>query len=629
MIRTRAFFLSLLLCSPAQFAMAQPTYDVVIRGGTIFDGAGAAPFKGDVAIKGGHIVAVGDVGAATAANMVDATGLYVAPGFINIHAHAEADAMATAVNMLTQGVTTEFTNADGGGETDIAKQMGQFAAKGLAENIGAYIGFNAAWNAVVGKDDRRPTPAQIEAMQRILAENLGKGAWGVSAGLDYRPAFYARADEVAQVVSVAKAWRTNFPNHDRLPPDQNLSSFIAVQETIAIGEQAGVAPVVTHIKSQGAEQGKAGQIIAAMAAATARGARTFADLYPYTAGNTGLSAFFIPGWAGSGGRDAMLKHLQDPASRAKIIAYAEEGMRLRLGSHESIYFPETGRKLTDYMADWNVGPGEAVMRLLEKSEMSVIMNFGSDADVVAFLRYPDTAVACDCGATLRERVHPRQYGSFPKVLEEYVRDRQVISWEEAIRKMTGLPAGIVGLVDRGYLAPGMRADVTLFDPARIQDNATYEAPAKRSEGVTHVFVNGVQALRDGAPTGAKGGVVLSRTREMPTRGTPTGARALAGAARGDGYALKFSIRQGGSDRWASGELEMVEKGRTWRAERLGVVQSAAAWASVTAVLTDGSGARRPATLIVDGIGGPAAVVHLGLDGADAVRLAADALSVGS
>ena len=291
-----------------------PAFDTVIRGGTVIDGSGLPRFTADVGIRNGFIAAIGNLPAGTAGEEIQAQGLFVAPGFINIHSHASADALPTAVNMLTQGVTTEIFNADGNGPLDIAQQMTTLAAPGLAVNIGGYIGFNAVWQTVVGNADRRPLPADIESMRAMIAAGLEQGAWGVSAGLDYKPGYFARTEEVIKVVDVARPSRTNFTNHDRITPESNFSSKVGIAETVAIGEKAGMVPVVTHMKAQGREQGTAAQLLASMAAATRRGHYTAADAYPYLAGQSGLGSLIIPGWAQEGGRDAMLKRFADPPS---------------------------------------------------------------------------------------------------------------------------------------------------------------------------------------------------------------------------------------------------------------------------------------------------------------------------
>ncbi|MDT9600670.1 N-acyl-D-amino-acid deacylase family protein [Sphingosinicella rhizophila] len=588
-------------------AGAAPAYDLIIRSGTILDGSGLLGFEGDVAVKGGHIVAVGDLAGAEAAQVIDASGLMVAPGFINIHSHSEADAVGTAVNTLTQGITTEMINSDGSGAADIGAQLAQFAANGLAENIGAYIGFNYVWTEIVGRDDRRATAGEIGRMRSLIETNLERGAWGVSAGLDYKPGYYAEADEVVKVVSVARPWRTNFPNHDRLRPEEGYSSFKAMQETIAIGEQAGLVPVITHMKSQGAEQGNAPNVIDLMRKATDRGTYVAADIYPYLAGQSGLSSLIIPGWAVDGGRPAMLQRFKDPAIRAKIIAEAERAMKLRFGGPSGVYVINTGEELTKVMSDLNVGAGEAVIRLLEREEMGAILRFGSEADLKALLAYRDSAMACDCGATLRDKVHPRAWGSFPRLFGHYVRDEKIMSWEDAVRKSTALPATIIGSVDRGYLAPGMAADIAIFDPATVTDNATYEAPTKVSEGVRYVLVNGKVALAEGKATGAKGGETLARRFHMPSRPMSVGDRSVSVLAASPGLQVSLAAEQGASDRAAKGHLQILDMGSgiTWISRSLGVVQTADDWASLTATVEDNKGNIRPVTVTVDKVRGEA------------------------
>src|SRR5262249_50575463 len=428
---------------------------------------------------------------------IDAAGLYVAPGFINIHSHASPDALPSAENMLTQGVTTEIVNPDGGGFTDIAQQLADSARGGLAVNLGAYIGFNSVWSTVVGAADRRPTDEELAAMRAMIVDGLAHGAWGVSAGLDYKPAYYAQVEEVIRVVEPAAQWRTNFPNHDRLTPESNYSSRAGVSETLALRGKAGLVPVVTHMKSQGHEQGKAGELLAMMDAATRRGSYTAADVYPYLAGQTGLGALTVPAWAQDGGRDAMLKRFQDPSLRARIVKEIEEAMDARFGGVGGVYLPAIKRELADIAREQQVSPGEAVVSILEQRNETGIMRFGSEEDLVRILKYPSASIACDCGATLNTRQHPRAWGSFPRVLGRYVRDQRVLTWEDAIRKMSGLPASTIGMVDRGFLAPGMAADLTIFNPETIIDRATYDDPAQLSEGIRFVIVNGAVALRDG------------------------------------------------------------------------------------------------------------------------------------
>ncbi len=614
---------ALALCAPAS-AKDAPAYDIVIKGGTIVDGSGLPGYPGDVAISDGRIVAVGDVGSANAAKTIDAKGLVVAPGFINLHSHAEPDAVSTAVNMLTQGVTTEMINADGGGGEDIATQLPEYASKGLAENIGAYTGFNAVWSDTMGDRDLRPTDTQIATMRAALEKNLKAGAWGVASGLDYRPSYYAKPEEVISIVSVAKPWRTNFPNHDRLRPEDKLSSYKGMEETITIAEKAGLVPVITHIKSAGKERGNAPKVLEMVAAATARGAWTAIDIYPYLAGQTALQAFLVPGWAADGGKEAMLARFKDPAIRPKLVEAAEYAMSTRLGGAEGIAFPVLNKRLTDVMAEEKVGAGEAVLRTLERDPYTIAnLTFGLEDDVITFLKYTDTTVACDCGAAIANRGHPRYYGSFPKVLGHYVRDTGVITLEDAVRKMTALPAAVVGMVDRGRIAPGMRADVTLFDPKTVRDHATFEKPALPSDGIRHVIVNGVTALSDGAATGAKTGAVLLRDTHMPSRpmDMPARSRSLTASAKSADYTVTIQAGQKPGQRHASGSVRLTDaKTRTvWTAASLGVLQTTKGWASVTAILKDKAGNTKAATLTLDhadgGAESPVMSVALGNDAA--------------
>jgi N-acyl-D-aspartate/D-glutamate deacylase len=606
----RATTLILALCAISLTAQQPDRYDLLIRHGTLIDGSGAPMYRGDVAVSNGVIVRVGEIANATASEEVDASGLYVTPGFINLHSHAAPNALSSAVNMLTQGVTFELLNADGGGRIDIAQQLQQAAADGLALNVGANIGFNSAWTATVGEADRRPTAEEIARMREILTSNLEAGAWGVSAGLDYKPAYYASAEEVVEVVKAAAPWRTNFTNHDRLTPETKYSSRAAIAETIGIGSRAGLVPIITHMKVQGREQGSAGAVLNLMSDATRRGNYTAADAYPYLAGQTGLGALLVPGWAQDGGREAMLERFKDPALRTKIIAEAEEAMSARFGGPEGVFLPATRRELTDVMREMNVGAGEAVIRLLEADNQGAILRFGSEDDLVKILQHPTTSVACDCGASLPGRgSHPRNQGTYPRVLGRYVRETKALTWEDAVRKMTLLPATTIGMVDRGALAAGMAADITVFDPATVIDRATYADPSLPSEGIRHVVVNGVIALRDGRPTGAKAGQVLRRTRAMPSRpmnasnvGRRLEARGSVASATGDTWQVSVDIEQRSGRRLAGGDITLRDRERReiGEVEALGVLQTWNAWASVTGSLRiSATGERRPIVLVVE------------------------------
>ncbi len=593
-----SIFLLIALLLPRPVALsATETYDVILRNGTILDGTGAKSYRADIAVRNGFIARIGKLRDAHATVELDVSGLVVAPGFINLHSHATPGGVRTAVNMLTQGVTTEVINADGASSLDITQQLKTFSAEGLAINLGAYIGFNSVWASVVGQADRRPTAEDIQKMRDLLTTNLKQGAWGVSAGLDYKPGYFARTDEVIAVLQAATPWRTNFPNHDRLMPETNFSSLKAIGETIEIGEKTHVMPVVTHMKVQGHEQGKAAVAVAMMHAASTRGHETVADIYPYLAGQTGLGALFVPAWAVEGGMAEMRKRFADPALRLRIAAEIEAAIKARVLKPENIYVASYQRQFTEYMRERNAGAGETIISILEKESPSAILTFGAEADLIELLRYPGSAVSCDCGAAEpRPSMHPRAFGTFPRVLGHYVRETKALRLEDAVRKMTGLPASIIGLADRGFLAVGMAADIAVFDPATIIDHATYEQPTLVSTGVRHVLVNGRFALRDGKATGEQGGRVLHRTADLPSRPMRLQtARSLSVQAKD----FTVNLTQVANSK-ARGTVRFVEGGKEFRLVEAGLLQTHEKWASFTARVRAKEAAEQSVLVVVDG-----------------------------
>ncbi len=602
-------FLAATLSPVCAAAETHAPFDVIIRHGEVIDGTGAEGVVEDVGVRKGIIVALGDLGAAKASKVIDAKGLVVAPGFINIHDHADPKALPTALSMLTQGVTTSILNPDGAGPTDIKSQLQADAKDGLAMNIGAYIGFNSVWAHVVGLADRRPTADEIQKMRRLIESNLRAGAFGVSAGLDYKPGYFATAPEVISVVSVAGPWRTNFPNHERLTPESGWSSKVGIAETIAIASAAGLSPEITHIKAQGHEQGSAGAILAMMRKATAEGHYTPADVYPYLAGMTGLQAFFVPGWAQAGGHEAMLARFRDPALRAKIVLEANAAIAARFGTADNISLPTSGRNLGELARKEGVSGGEEVVRVLETGEYVAILKFGAESDLRAFLTAPEVAITCDCGVVLPNAKegfigHPRLYGSWPRVLGYYVRDQKVLTLPDAVRKMTGLPASTVGIVKRGFIAPGMTADITVFDPNTIIDHATYADPTALSEGVRYVLVGGVVELAEGAATGATGGVILSRMSHMPTRPqsmAPLSHFAVKAVVKSDAEGPRAVTLKVSRDAFghASGHVTISGPDGPLTSISLGILQTAPGWASLTGIAQDPKGQEIPFSLIYD------------------------------
>lgn len=321
------------------------TFDTIIRGGTILDGSGLDKYDADIGLKDGYIAKIGDLSAETAEEDINAKGQYVSPGFIDIHAHSDIAALKEAKSSLTQGVTTEIMNPDGGGPTDLNERF-NLEADGLGINIGSYIGFNSVWKEVMGNEDRKATDQEISDMQELVKKGMEDGAAGVSAGLFYRPAYFADTDEVIDVVRAAKNWRTNFPNHQR---NENNEVIEATKETIEIGENAGVAPVITHIKTQGPNNwGKSKEMLQLINDANERGVHTGADIYPYLRSQTGLTAI-VPPWVEEGGRSEMLKRFADPELRDIIDKEIEEIMYSRVEGPEGVYFPTKRKTLADYM----------------------------------------------------------------------------------------------------------------------------------------------------------------------------------------------------------------------------------------------------------------------------------------
>lgn len=502
-------------------------FDVILRRGTVIDGSGRDRFVADVAISGGHIAAVGDLSGAGARTEVDIAGLIVAPGFIDVHSHANSTALQEARSCLTQGVTTEILSPDGGGSTNVPGVL-SLEHTGLGINIGAYIGFNSVWSEVVGREDRDPTSEEVQRMRELVRRGMEDGAWGVSSGIAYVPAAYAKTQYVTQVVSAAKEWRTNYCSHIR---NESVDVVESTAECITIGENAGLAPVVTHMKVMGPGQwGQSEQTLGLIEAANARGIYAAADVYPYLASQTGTTAI-IPDWVEEGSREDMLARFADPELRPRIEREIEELIAGRCESAADVYFPTRRQTLADVAEEKGVSPGEATIQIMEETgSLRTIYHFGHENDFKRILTSPWTSVASDGGASTSNSIHPRRYGTQPRVLGHYTRELGYLRLEEAVLKMTALPAAMIGMIDRGVLAPGMAADVTVFDADTIVDKATFDEPRQYAEGVRHVLVNGQFALRDGALTGTRAGAALRRTGNWVSRPHTNASSAGAFAA---------------------------------------------------------------------------------------------------
>ncbi len=520
-------------------------YDVLIRNGTIYDGSGAAPFVGDVAIRGDTIAAVGRLDHARARVEIDATGLAVSPGFINMLSWATESLIhdGRALSDIRQGVTLEvFGEGWSMGPlndrmkeelkrrqrhiryeirwTTLGEYLEYLERKGIAPNVASFVGATTVRIYVLGYADRDPTPAELQRMQQLVREAMEEGALGVGASLIYPPAFYASTEELIALARVAAAYGGMFIAHIRSEGDHLLE---AVQELIRIAREAGIRAEIYHLKAAGRTNwDKLDRVIAMIEQARADGLAITADMYTYTAAATGLSAIFPP-WVYEGGHEAMIRRLHDPAIRARlkreILAGTGDWENLyRLAGPENILLvgfkqerlqPLVGKTLAEVARMRGTDPIETAMHLIaeDNSRIEAIYFLMSEKNVRKKIALPWVSFGSDApapapeGVFLRDQVHPRAYGNFARLLGKYVREERVISLEEAIRRLTSLPATNLRLHRRGFLRAGYYADIAVFDPRTIRDHATFAQPHRLATGVVHLFVNGQQVLRNGRFTG--------------------------------------------------------------------------------------------------------------------------------
>jgi N-acyl-D-aspartate/D-glutamate deacylase len=482
-------------------------------------------------------------------------------------------------------------HADGGGTTDIPSKLDTLKKIHPAVNVGVYIGFNAVWEKVVGDKDRHPSDQEFETMQNLIKNGMEAGAWGVSSGLQYVPAFYASTKDVVRVVKAALPWHTVYRSHIRNEYNKVLN---ASKEDLTIGEKSGLVPVITHIKVVGkANWGDSRQMLNMMKAARANGTYALGDVYPYLAAQTGLTVL-LPGWAMDGGFDAMLQRIKKPDLRRKILDVIAKRINGKYGAPSKILLPNLGTNLAEVAQKDGVQPAEALLNLFEqkKHNISAIMFYGAKKDLYRFLQSPMIAISCDCGSTTSSSTHPRYYGSWSKVLGRYVREKHLLTWEQAIRKMTGLPATTSGMVRRGFLAEGMIADITVFDPKTIIDKATYKDPKQYAKGVKYVFVNGHSAIVNRKVTGQPHGKVLFHTRYMETRPMSAdsnivvrGSGSLKGSSS-DSTAVSFDLKQKTSGN-TSGTFHLEDHDSRFEAslESYGMIQATDLWDQPWAVFT--------------------------------------------
>jgi N-acyl-D-amino-acid deacylase len=517
------YFRFLLLCGMVLSAGAgfAESYDLVIRHGRVVDGSGNPAYFADVAVKDGKIAAIGRV-PDKGASEVDAKGMIVAPGFIDVHTHADEVAeMPKAENFVRMGVTTIVAGNCGSSTLDVAKLFRDVEATNVAVNVATLVGHNTVREKAMGGDfDRPPTPEELDAMRALVRQAMKDGAVGLSTGLIYHPGVFSKTDEIVELAKVASAYDGIYTSHMR---HEDNRIYDALDEVIRVAREANIRAEVSHLKLSGPSSwGQADKVLAYIEKARAEGLDITQDQYAYTASSTGISQL-VPDWLREGGNKAMRERLADPQQRAKAENEMKAGLREKGRTNfayavvasfnhdhslDGLNIVEAARlKQGSDSLDAQVAE---ILDIQKNGGASGVFHGMSEDDLKVFMRHPNTMVACDSGLRVfGEGVpHPRGYGNNARVLARYVRDQQVLRLEDAIRKMTSLPANSFHFQGRGELRAGNWADIVLFDPAKVQDNSTYQDPHHYATGFPYVFVNGVAVIRNGEHTGAKAGQAL-------------------------------------------------------------------------------------------------------------------------
>ena len=561
-MRCRAALVVLALTASAGLWAEGPSYDVLIRGGTVYDGEGGAPRQADVGIVGDKVTAVGGLAKADARTVIDAKGLAVAPGFINVLSWSTESLIADGRSQgeIRQGVTTEvfgegwsmgpMTEAMKKRETEeqgdikfditwttLAEYLAFLEKKGVSPNVASFIGAATVRENVMGLRSGAPSPAQIDAMRELVRKEMEAGALGIGSSLIYAPGTYATTEELIALCKEAAKYKGTYISHMRSEADNLLE---AVDELIRISREAGIPAEIYHLKAAGEPNwSKMDAVIRKVEAARREGLKITADMYTYTAGATGFDAC-VPPWARDGGYEALFRRLEDPPTRNRILEEMTappkgwENLCVAAGAPERILLvgfknealkPLTGKTLAEVAVMRKTHPWNTVLDLMleDRTRVGVVFFLMSEDNVRKQLKLPwvsfgsDAASMAPEGVFLKSSTHPRAYGNFARWLGKYVRDEKLVPLPEAIRRLTGLPATNLGLQSRGFLKPGMFADVVVFDPATIADRATFEKPHQYAVGVRHVLVNGVPVLKDGEHTGATPGRALKGPGAVPPR----------------------------------------------------------------------------------------------------------------
>jgi N-acyl-D-amino-acid deacylase len=513
--------------------------DTVIRGGTIYDGSGSPAFSGDIAIHNDTIVAIGNIGRTRGVTEIDARGLAVAPGFINMLSWADKTLLldGRAMSDITQGITLEVMgegwspgpvkrrSSEKGDSlwTTLGGYFDWLSQKGFSPNVASFVGHTSVRNVVLGYENVTPTASQLEEMKRLVAQAMEDGALGLGTSLIYPPASYAKTEELIALAKVAASYGGMYITHMRSEADFIVD---AVDEALVIGREANIPVEIYHLKVNMARNwNKLDIVLHKIDSAQRAGMKVTANMYPYAASATGLTSR-LPNWIQEGGARAMRKKLLNPTLRRKVLYEMANGIpyknsdpadvMLLAFASDSLNTLYKGKRLDEVARLHGRDPDETVIDLIveDKSRIETVYFLISEDNVRRIIQLPYVSFGTDAGSLANTptfegwSVHPRAYGTFPRVLAKYVREEKLLTLEEAIRRMTSLPASNLNLEKRGLLKPGWYADVVVFDPDSIQDHATFEDPAQYSTGILHVFVNGTLVLYNGAHTGALSGRVI-------------------------------------------------------------------------------------------------------------------------
>jgi N-acyl-D-amino-acid deacylase len=502
--------------------LAQTNADILIKNGKIIDGAGNSWYYGDVAVKDGRILKVGKFQNITAAKIIDAKGMIVCPGFIDVHTHIEGDELKnpTADNFILDGVTTVVTGNCGASNVDIKKYMQRIDSVRLSVNVATLIGHNDVRKAVMGTANRPPTEAEMDQMEAIVERGMKDGAVGFSTGLIYIPGTYASTDEVLRLAKVAARYKGVYASHMR---DEGDSVTQAIEEALHIGREAGMPVEISHFKLSGQQNwGRSRETLPMIVRAREDGIDVTIDQYPYTASSTSLSTL-LPDEVLADGADSIVARLKRPEVRKYITAYMLGRLKKRKLKHLgyaviAFYKADTsynGKSIEQvnlllhrkHKARYEA---ETVMDMMEKGGASMVFHGMSDEDVERIMRYPFNMFASDASIRIygQGAPHPRGYGTNARILARYVREKKLMPLEEAIRRMSSLPAQKFGLSGRGLLREGYAADILVFDEKEVQDLSTYEQPHAYSRGFMYVIVNGQVVVAEGKHLGTRSGISL-------------------------------------------------------------------------------------------------------------------------